>query len=173
MFHQKTSMPDFWIKERRFSSFKTTSQLLEVIRPRYMVLQFSHRQRLTLHTGNNLGTGILLTLEGLDINLGSDVSALQSSGGGSVEAHFLYPSNMSLFRAGIADSPTGPLSVKSSTSFTLFTSSLIRRFTITAKTPRLQASSINLENHMPLYFPRRVALPDLLLSYVYRMFRLR
>ncbi|CAK5269297.1 unnamed protein product [Mycena citricolor] len=32
----------------------------------------------------------------------------QSAGAGSVEAHFLYPAEQSLFRAGIADSSTGP-----------------------------------------------------------------
>ncbi|KJA16882.1 hypothetical protein HYPSUDRAFT_46927 [Hypholoma sublateritium FD-334 SS-4] len=32
----------------------------------------------------------------------------QSAGAGSVEAHFLYPAARSLFRAGIADSSTGP-----------------------------------------------------------------
>lgn len=32
----------------------------------------------------------------------------QSAGAGSVEAHFLYPTQRSLFRAGIADSSTGP-----------------------------------------------------------------
>ncbi|KAF9480015.1 alpha/beta-hydrolase [Pholiota conissans] len=32
----------------------------------------------------------------------------QSAGAGSVEAHFLYPATRSLFRAGIADSSTGP-----------------------------------------------------------------
>ncbi|KAH9481758.1 putative secreted lipase [Psilocybe cubensis] len=32
----------------------------------------------------------------------------QSSGAGSVEAHFLFPANRTLFRAGIADSCTGP-----------------------------------------------------------------
>ncbi|EIN13236.1 alpha/beta-hydrolase [Punctularia strigosozonata HHB-11173 SS5] len=32
----------------------------------------------------------------------------QSAGGGSVEAHILFPANRTLFRAGIADSSTGP-----------------------------------------------------------------
>jgi carboxylesterase type B len=32
----------------------------------------------------------------------------QSAGAGSVEAHFVYPSNRTLFRAGIADSSVGP-----------------------------------------------------------------
>jgi hypothetical protein len=58
------------------------------------------------YTGDNLGTSMLLNVsEGL----GNNTSALQSAGAGSVEAHFLYPSNKSLFRAGIADSSTGPL----------------------------------------------------------------
>ena len=36
---------------------------------------------------------------------------LQSAGAGGVEAHFIYPAEQSLFRAGIADSSTGPLYV--------------------------------------------------------------
>ena len=48
---------------------------------------------------------MLLTVE----DLGNNSSALQSAGAGSVEAHFLYPLNKSLFHAGITDSSTGPL----------------------------------------------------------------
>ena len=36
---------------------------------------------------------------------------LQSAGAGGVEAHFIYPAEQSPFRAGIADSSTGPLYV--------------------------------------------------------------
>ena len=35
----------------------------------------------------------------------------QYAGGGSVEAHYIYPTKRPLFRAGIADSSTGPLYV--------------------------------------------------------------
>jgi hypothetical protein len=41
----------------------------------------------------------------------TNVATTQSAGAGGVEAHFLYPSTKPLFRAGIADSSTGPLSV--------------------------------------------------------------
>lgn len=74
----------------------------------YLVSQFHVGQSLIFYTGDNLGTSMLLTL-GENLRIKASVS--QSSGAGSVEAHFLYPSNKSLFRAGISDSSTGPLSV--------------------------------------------------------------
>ncbi|KAJ7454668.1 alpha/beta-hydrolase [Mycena latifolia] len=67
---------------------------------------------------DDLNAGLLdqrLALQLLQTNLkkfGGDPCKVtiwgQSAGGGSVESHFLFPSNEPLFRAGIADSSVGP-----------------------------------------------------------------